>query len=94
MDKQNKLDKYRNKIDVIDITLVKLLAKRMRIVKRIGKYKIRENIQPLDNNRWGKVLARVKDFALKTGELDGEFIEDLWNRIHEESLKQENSLKK
>jgi len=90
----SKLDKYRNKIDVIDITLVKLLAKRMRVVKRIGKYKIRENIQALDSDRWGKVLARVKDTALKTGELEAQFVEDLWNRIHDEALKQENNIKK
>ncbi len=94
MEKRSKLDKYREKIDVIDITLVKLLAKRMRVVKRIGKYKIRENIQVLDSSRWGKVLARVKDAGLKTGELDALFIEDIWNRIHDEALKQENSLKK
>lgn len=86
---KTKLEKLRLKIDAIDATLVRLLAKRMRVVGRIGKLKQREGIAALDNVRWAQVLSRLKVISQKTGELDDEFVEDIWNRIHQEALKSE-----
>lgn len=89
----DKLDKYRKKIDDIDSTLIKVLAKRMRIVERVGKFKKRNHIDTLQPDRWNSVLNRVKVLAIKSEILDEAFIEDIWNRMHEEALKIEEQTK-
>ncbi|MCA9385960.1 chorismate mutase [Candidatus Dojkabacteria bacterium] len=87
----NKLEKYRQKIDVIDATIVKLLAKRMLTVKRIGKYKKRHGIDIVQEDRWEQVLKRIKRLGERTEVLDEEFIEAIWNEIHEFSKRSQSS---
>ena len=82
------LETYRKELDEIDAKLVETLAKRFEIVKEIWKYKKENNIQILQKWRWQKVL----DSAIEQGTklwLSKEIIEDIWNRIHEESLRLE-----
>lgn len=94
MEQNLKLEKLRKKIDVIDASLVKIIAKRIRLVKRVGKLKARHGIESLDPKRWEKVLARVKSIAKETGDISDGLVEDIWNRIHEEALKLEDGFKK
>jgi chorismate mutase len=94
LEQNAKLEKLRRKIDVIDVSLVKIISKRMRLVKRVGKLKAREGIESLDPKRWDKVLARVKTIAKETGEISEQMIEDIWNRIHTEAVALEDGLKK
>lgn len=84
----NKLDKYKNKIDLIDATLAKLLSKRMRLVAKIARKKERYDIDSAPVN-WNKALERVKRISGAENEAEQKLIEDIWNRIHEEELKLE-----
>ena len=83
------LENYRKEIDTIDNQLIELLAQRMEVVKKVWEYKKEHNIQPLQKWRWQKVLENVVS-KWKKYWLDREFIEDIWNRIHEEALKIES----
>jgi len=80
------LEQYRQEIDKLDNIIIEALWKRMEIVKKVWEYKKEHNITPFQPWRWQKVLDNV----IKKGEkfwLDKNFVEDIYNRIHEEALK-------
>lgn len=79
---------YRDQIDTLDKELIYLFSRRFEIVKQIGLLKKVENIAPLDNNRWQQLLKENLEISREYG-LKDEFIIDVWNRIHSESLKLE-----
>jgi len=78
---ETKLEELRKKIDKIDRSIVILLAKRMEIVKKVGKFKKKNDLLPLDNMRWKKIIKTKKGFIKK-----------IWEIIHEEALKIEKSV--
>jgi len=82
------LTKYRNELDQIDNEIIKLLAQRFEIVKKIWKYKINNNIWILQLWRWEQVLKNRKEIAQKLW-ISESLIENIWNLIHEEALKLE-----
>ena|ERR1700744_2278704 len=86
---QADFDAARVKIDSLDNQLIKLLGERERIAQAIGVYKAKNNIAPLQEARFKQVLDKAKANGKKEG-LSGEFIEELMNAIHKESLKLEN----
>lgn len=72
-------------IDNIDNAIISLLAKRMRIVKKIGKYKKQKGLSPLDQKRWEEVLdSRIK--KSKKLNLNPSLIKGFFNLIHECAL--------
>jgi len=79
------LIKWRNEIDKIDSKIIELLAERMEIVKEIWAYKKVNWIEVLQKWRWSEVLESRKEIA-KNLWLNGDFIEDIWNRIHDYAL--------
>lgn len=81
----------RNNIDEIDQKLVELLARRYEVVKKIGILKKELKLATLQSGRWEEVLNKVCEKG-KTLDLSREFIEDIWNRIHQESLKIEEKI--
>ena len=88
---KNKLVKLRKIIDEIDKSIVNLLAKRMKTVKKIGMLKKQQNILPFDQSRWKKVL----NFNIKKAEslgIDPEIIKNIYEIIHAEALKIEKKI--
>ncbi len=79
------LDNLRKQIDNVDDQLLRVLAKRMHIVREIGKYKKANDIQPLDKKRWQKVL---EDKVIKAQKLhlSERFITKLYYVIHTYAL--------
>lgn len=87
------LKHYRDWIDTLDREIVYLLSRRFDYVKEI--WKIKKNswvINPIDENRWNRVLENIKKEA-KDKWLSEEFIENIWNEIHREALNLENKIK-
>jgi chorismate mutase len=84
------LEKYRKEIDDIDYQIIELLAKRFKIVKEIWQYKKENGLAPLQPSRWNQVLKTRKEFAKKFW-ISEKFIEDIWNRIHDEALNIESN---
>ena len=88
---KNQLESLRRKIDEIDGGMVNLLAKRMKIVRRIGEYKKKNNIPALQKDRFNRVLESKVNQGKKLG-LNPALIEKIYHAIHEAALKIEKSL--
>jgi len=82
------LKKYRTSIDELDEQLLEILAKRMEISELIGKLKEKHNLAPYQAERWLAVQEdrMHKGISLK---LDKEFVKDLLNLIHMESIRRQ-----
>jgi chorismate mutase len=87
------LENNRKKIDRIDKQLIELIGEREKIVKEIGIYKAKNNIAPLQAARFQQVLNKAIAAGEKEG-LSAEFITELLNAIHKESLRIEEDIKK
>ncbi len=85
MENNELLKIYRDQIDTLDKELIYLFFRRFEIVKQIWLIKKAENIVPLDNNRWQILLNENLEVSREYW-LSDEFIIDVWNRIHSESL--------
>ena len=85
---QLKLDELRLAIDQLDITLLETLAHRMRISREIGDLKRDNSITVLQTSRWEKVLATAIERGKQLG-LGEDFVTDVFNRIHLESIAQQ-----
>ena len=70
------IENLRKQIDEIDESIIILLAKRMKIIKKVGLLKKKQNITALDSVRWQKVMKSKKGFIKK-----------IWEIIHAEALK-------
>jgi chorismate mutase len=86
------LESNRKKIDLIDKQLINLIGEREKIVKEIGIYKAKNNIAPLQAARFQQVLNKAIEAGEKEG-LSAEFVTELLNAIHKESLRIEEDIK-
>jgi chorismate mutase len=82
----------RTKIDSLDKKLMEVLGQREQIVKEIGIYKAKNNIPPLQADRFKQVLQKSIEAGKKQG-LSEIFITELMNAIHKESLRIEEEIK-
>lgn len=86
MENKELLENYREQINTLDKELIYLFFRRFEIVKEIWKIKKDEWVKPLDSNRWNKLLEDNLEVSREFG-LEDDFILDIWNRIHSQSLK-------
>lgn len=82
------LNESRLEIDKIDEELVTLLWKRLKLVKNIWEIKKKHEIPILQKDRFKQIVDRLKISAEKHW-LSPLFIEDIWEIIHLESLRNE-----
>jgi len=86
------LKEKRAEIDSLDKQLFEVLGARERVVKEIGLYKAKNNIPSLQAARFQQVLDKGIEAGKKEG-LSAEFVTELLNAIHKESLRIEDALK-
>lgn len=79
------LDRLRRRIDKLDSEILKLLAKRMVVSKKIGKVKSVLKLPPFQPTRWREVLQNRIELGEKLG-LRRIFVQMIWTQIHDESL--------
>jgi len=79
------LDELRAEIDTIDDLLIWALSSRMEISAKIASMKKNAKLPPLQSKRWLEVLSRVKSLGENSG-LKADFVEKVFNAIHDESL--------
>jgi chorismate mutase len=79
------IENLRHKIDEVDLELLNLLARRMRIAEDIGRYKSRNNIAILQTVRWNEILEKGFLQGRERG-LNDEFIERFLSAVHQESI--------
>jgi chorismate mutase len=75
-------------IDELDTALLKLLAQRAELVRQVGLYKHRNQLPPLDENRWQQVMDKNLEEGLQYG-LSPAFVESVYTLIHQYSLQLE-----
>jgi len=83
---------HRQKIDSLDNQLLKIIGLREQIVKEVGVYKAKNNVPPLQAARFQQVLEKNIVMGKQLG-LSAEFITELMNAIHKESLRIEEEIK-
>jgi len=81
-----KLEVLRDEINDIDASLIRLLANRMAVSKKIANEKKARNVAILQTERWNELLKK----RILKGEnigLDANFMEKIYKAIHQESIK-------
>ena len=75
----NELENLRERIDTIDKELIALFEERMNVVNDIAKYKIKNNLPILNQNREDIVISKVKAIVKNKEYTDSaiEFIKDI-----------------
>ena len=86
MDKE--LTWLRAEIDELDDTLWDTIAARMDVSRRIGEWKKKQGMSPLQPERAKVIGERLKVKGERLG-LPQVFIERIWDLIHEQSLRQQ-----
>ncbi|MDR1729139.1 MAG: bifunctional 3-deoxy-7-phosphoheptulonate synthase/chorismate mutase type II [Prevotellaceae bacterium] len=83
----------RKQIDEIDMNLIELLAKRMRISREIGQYKKEHDMPVLQTVRYDEIIS--KRVAQATAmEMSEEFMQTVLEAIHSESVRQQMEIMK
>lgn len=83
------LTMLRNQIDDIDDEIIQLLSDRMGISKQIADIKKNSNMSIFQIDRWKTLLDNILKNA-KTYDLDSDFVKEIYEIIHQESIKQQN----
>ncbi len=83
--RQTDLELLRERIDKIDTEIIGLLGKRMQISRQVSHIKKQKNMSVLQINRWDKLLKERMQQAEPKG-LNGEFIKEIFEQIHKESV--------
>jgi len=71
---------YRKQIDKINKKILKLLAKRLSIVKKVGEYKKKEKIGVIDKKREHQIFENLKKQAEKYN-LSKDYIDEIFTVI-------------
>lgn len=82
------LAELRRQIDELDTQLLELLAKRMRVSREIGQYKKEHDMTVLQPTRYDEILSKRINQAIEM-DMDGEFMKQVLQAIHEESVRQQ-----
>jgi chorismate mutase len=82
------LESLREKIDSLDLQLLELLSQRMDIVKKIGEYKLENNVAIIQLRRWEAMIKSRVEVGQKLG-LDEKYVKDLLRLVHKESIRKQ-----
>lgn len=82
------IKELRKQIDELDNDLMELLSKRMRVCREIGQYKKEHNMTVLQTSRYNEILDKRGAQGSLCG-MDPTFIKEVFEAIHEESVRQQ-----
>lgn len=82
------ISELRKQIDELDNNLMELLSKRMRVCREIGQYKKEHNMTVLQTSRYNEILDKRGAQGSLCG-MDPAFIKEVFEAIHEESVRQQ-----
>lgn len=88
---EEEMGKERTLISDIDFQLIGLLNQRMKVSEKIGQLKKENNIAIFQPDRWKVIAEYAAAKADETG-MSREFIEKVFNAIHEESIDVQNNI--
>ena len=79
------LELLREEIDNYDETLIDSISDRMRTVEKIANLKTKTNLSLYQSERWNEIIKNRQSQGIEKG-LDKEFISNLFQTIHSESI--------
>ena len=82
------LSVLRDQIDDLDNELLQLLAKRMRVSREIGYYKLEHDMPILQTKRYDEILTD-RAYQGERMEISGKFVKQVLEAIHSESVRQQ-----
>lgn len=85
------IDDLRQEIDNFDNKLLEILASRMNVAEKIGRYKKENNLTILQSGRWDELLQERTQKASEKG-LSEEFILKVLRAIHQESINRQTKV--
>ena len=86
--KDKELAWWRAEIDELDDQLWETIARRMEVSERIGEWKKEHGVQALQPQRYEEIVKQRKEWAEQKG-LSEELVQNLFDAIHQESLKKQ-----
>ena len=84
------LQNLRNKIQELDVLMLRLLGQRFELVKQIKAVKSQAQIKIEDKDREAELLSHYRNLAVEQG-LDPKLVEELFTIIFEASKKEQAS---
>ena len=90
---ENSLAELRSKIDRLDSDILEVLKLRFDLCEEIGELKSQNNVTPVQVNRFDELMKNRHENG-KRLKLSENFIEKLFNAIHEESVRLQSELGK
>ena len=87
----NRLEELRDRIDTLDEEILQKISDRMDIAREIGRYKKENNITILQVERWNEILRTRLKFGMDH-DLTREFIQKMYELVHDESILQQTSM--
>jgi len=87
----HELIKLRAQIDRLDEELIHTLKLRKSVVEKIAQAKIEQNITALQRSRFDQLMKERMIAAANLG-MDSEFIKEIFNAIHEDSIRIQTDL--
>ena len=88
---QTELQALRDKVDMIDDEVVKLLAKRFEVTAEIGQLKVRKSLDPIDTNREADQIRRYEQLAAKNG-LNPEVLVNVFRIVIDEVVRKHREI--
>ena len=82
------LSVLRGQIDELDNDLLQLLAKRMRVSREIGQYKLEHEMPILQTQRYDEILTDRANQGERM-DMSGDFVKKVLEAIHSESVRQQ-----
>ena len=77
------LNEIREKIDVIDSSIMKLLKERMDLMPAIAEYKKTNGLEIFDPIREGKIIEAKREMAEEFG-INADLVEEIFRKIMDE----------
>ena len=88
MEVTESITQLRKQIDQLDNQLMDLLTKRMRVSREIAEYKKLHNMTVVQTTRYSEILDKRATQGSLCG-MSPDFIRDIYEHIHEESVRQQ-----
>ncbi len=85
------IEDLRSQIDTIDKEIIQMMGNRMKVARKIGEYKKKNNIAILQQARWNEIIEKTMEQA---GPLDlsEQFISRLLKAVHQESINHQEEI--
>jgi chorismate mutase len=88
---EQKLQEFRDKIELLDDRIFELLSSRMKVSEEVGEFKRLNNITIFQQEHWAKVISRRMSKSEEYN-LTERFIRQAMDAIHQESIRHQTKV--